>query len=283
MTFAFVVASNTERPGFTKLDESSGAWSTTTVLAYVAWFSIAMFAIARLSLRWSKITDKPWMRAGLRSLAIGGWISLGYGVHKIVYTTLLASGHPPPWSQPAVEGPPMLLAIAFALVGLIMPAVGPHLSAAHMWVKHARCYRRLRPLWRELADEKHGVTPEVRLAKPAPWWDTTFALQRRVIEIWDGRKRLGGYLDPEVANRALVQGREKGLEGNELAAVVEAECFREAVRTKRAGGQPFQTVAVTFPRTGNNLVSAVAFLEQVAAAFRKPELSISTKRDNVST
>jgi hypothetical protein len=83
-----------------------------------------------------------------------------------------------------------------------------------------------------------------------------------------------------VAHRALARGREKGLDGNELAAMVEAECLREAIRRNRADVQPI-TADATAPRTGNNLASAVAFLERVATLLPSPEPHTSTDRDNL--
>ncbi|ATY17071.1 hypothetical protein CU254_41545 (plasmid) [Amycolatopsis sp. AA4] len=270
MTVGFVAALATEQPDFLHLERYFGLWLTSMLLAYTAGFAAAMLAISRLASRWSRITDRPWMRRGLRLLAIGCWISLVYSAHKIAYSLLVVAGSPPPWSQLQVEVVLSALGVTFALVGLVLPALGPRLSAARSWFRHAGAYRRLEPLWREFADPDRGVTPEVVLANPAPWWATTFALHRRVIEIWDGRKRIRDYLDPAVERAMFETGVQRGLADTELAAFVEAECLREALRLKRAGRPPPDAGGIPPPRTGNNLAASVTFLEQVAAALAQP-------------
>ncbi|SFQ29982.1 MAB_1171c family putative transporter [Amycolatopsis rubida] len=270
MTVAFAVALDTERPDFLHLERYFGPWLTAMLLAYIAGLAAAMLAVSRLAWRWAGITDKAWMRRGLRSLAVGCWISLVYAVHKIAYSLLAAAGSPPPWSQLQVEAVLASLGVTFALVGLVLPAVGPRVSAARTWLRHAAAYRRLEPLWREFADPERGVTPGVVLERSSPWWATAFALHRRVMEIWDGRKRLRDYLDREVEQRMLAIGRERRLSEADLAVFVEAECLRAALRLKRAGGPPPLASGIDPPRIGDDLAENVRFLEQVATALAQP-------------
>ncbi|MEV5721426.1 hypothetical protein AB0L41_46865 [Amycolatopsis mediterranei] len=59
-------------------------------------------------------------------------------------------------------------------------------------------------------------------------------------------------MQPDVRGRALEAGRERGLDGDELAAVVEAEVWRDALARLTRGEQPEYVDVVVAPLTGTH-------------------------------
>lgn len=264
MTIAWTVSVRTEAPDFLDLDLGRNGWALAMMLFYVAAFAATMVTIGRFARTWALVADRSWLRRGLRTLAVACWISLGYACHKFAYTVLDATGNPPPWPQ-GVEILPIAFGVILALSGITMPSWGPRLSAGRRWVRHARSYRRLYPLWRAATSHDGDIV----LPVSAPWWYLEFRLYRRVVEIWDGRTAIRDRIDPVRAERARAAAGARGLGGAALAAAVEAECWRaalepDAVAVTRGAGPP--------PATGTDLAAEVAFLEQVAQHLRRPSI-----------
>jgi len=264
MTVGWVVTVSAEGSDFLALDFARDRWALAMMLFYIAAFGSSMVSIARFAWRWAAVSDRPWLRRGLRTLTVGCWVSLAYACHKIAYTLLDAFGSRPPWPQ-TLETIPVAVGVLLSLTGIALPAVGPAISGMHTWIRLGRSYHRLHPLWNAAVT----FDPDVALPTSAPWWDYEFRLYRRVVEIWDGRLAIRDRIDPVIADKALNAARERGLGGDDLAAAVEAECWRAALRsdaTPRPGelGSP--------PATGTDLVAECAFLLRVARFMRGPSI-----------
>jgi hypothetical protein len=267
MVLACVLSVVFEHPDFAALDYRAFPLARVMVLAFTAATGTSLLSLAWLSWRWSRIADRTWVRRSLVTFTIGTIIGLSYAVHHFVFTILFTSGITPPYPQ-VYEVPLIVLGVFVLLVGLSMPAWGPAVSAVRRWVRHARSYRKLGPVHAAFAESR----PEIRLGRNGPMWDMEFALYRRVIEIWDGRSRLCAYLDPDLARTAIEAGKARGLAGAQLAAAVEADLWRDALRASAKHGTPRAREIPDEPETGDNLADAVRFLELIASAWRRPPL-----------
>jgi hypothetical protein len=267
MIATFVVTMRVEHPDFGAIDYPRQHWAMLCVLCYSAGFAAVYVPIARLAWRWSRAADEPWLRRGLTTLTVGTWVGLVYAVHHVAYIVVLTLGFDP-YFQALAEMFPIAISILLSFAGATMPAFGPRLSAGYLWVRHLRAWWRLRPLWQAF----YRARPDIRLPVPLPLRDMEGAVRRRVVEIWDGRSRVRTFMRPEVRDRAFTAGRERGLEGDELAAVVEAEVWRDALARLTRGDEPDHTEVVVAPLTGDTLPAAVAWLERVARAMKQPSV-----------
>jgi hypothetical protein len=134
---------------------------------------------------------------------------------------------------------------------------------------YAQSLRRIEPLWAALSDLQSDVHMKVQ----TPRKDPEFELQRRVVEIWDARSRLREWLDPAVRDAAFEEGQKQGLDGDRLAAAIEAALWREALARRAAGNPPAQTLALAEPGSGNDLAGSVQFLELIAEVWDRPLLT----------
>jgi len=164
-----------------------------------------------------------------------------------------------------------------------MPAWGPRIGLPRLlrWVEHYRAHRRLYPLWREQCE----AVPDVLLIRPSPRLidalavrHLAFRLHRRVIELRDAQLALRPYLDPQVADTACELGRQAGVDGEELRAVVEAASLAAAVDAKthrRPGSAPEEPAAASGGTDlGADLQSETAWLVKVATAYRSPLMRV---------
>lgn len=270
MVITFVMTLLVEHPDFRNISYQHQPWATLSVLSYSAGFAAIYVPIARLAWRWSRTADKPWLRRGLSMVAVGTWIALLYALHHMAYIIVLTQGLDP-YRQGLVELVPIAISTLLILTGVTIPAVGPVLSSGYHWVRHVRAWWNLRPLWLAF----YRARPDIRLPVPLPWRDMEGAVRRRVVEIWDGRSRVRTFMQPDVRSRALAAGRGLGLDGDELAAVVEAEVWRDALARLTRGEQPDHVDVVVAPLTGDTLPAAVAWLERVARAMKRPSIVTS--------
>ncbi|MEV4641405.1 MAB_1171c family putative transporter [Actinoplanes sp. NPDC049548] len=203
---------------------------------------------------------RPWLRRGLRTVAVGSWVGLGYAVCKSVFVISAWSGaYLPHVSKLGVvfaclASPPLA-------AGLTMPSWGPKVSAGAAWLRKRRQYRQLRPLW----DVMYRAVPGIALERPTAGWaalgDLDFRLYRRLVEIRDGRLALAPHM-PEA-----VPGAEQ------LAATwqLPVDVVREALRI-RAAADRFHAAGPAGPGTVPPPASPergddIAWLVQLATAL----------------
>ncbi len=256
-----------ENPDYLDLDYAAFPYIRAAVLCYTAATGVALLTLTGLSWKWSRIADRVWLRRSLVTLAIGTGLGLLYTAHHLAYTLLEAIGVTPPYPQ-GLEVPVIAAGVLASLIGLSMPVWGPRVTALRMLVEYRRSYRELEPLWQAFI----AAQPAIALEARPPKWDSEFALYRRAIEIMDGRSRLRGYLNPDVAQRAEEAAKLLGLDGAELVAAIEAELWRDAIAAHAAQSREPGEKVLTEPATGNNLAAMVEFLRLVAAAWQRPPL-----------
>ncbi len=238
----------------------------------LAAFTIGYGGIARLGWRYAAVAGRLWLGRGLRLTAIGAGFGVGYCAFKGLYLAgRLLGNDVAAWNLAAALS--ALLGVPFLVVGLTIPAWGPRLSTPRAWVTHYRANQRLYPLWRELC----RAVPDIALQPPTGVWRDRlrlrrleFRLHRRIMEIYDALLILRPYRDPQVAENATALGRQAGLEGEELQAVVEAASLAVAVQAKTRGSPAARerTPAPLGQRDGD-LDTETAWLGRVAVAYSR--------------
>jgi hypothetical protein len=198
-------------------------------------------------------------------IALGTASALTYHVHKALFFAArrFDFGYPKALGDLADRGLPLVAAV-LVLAGATLPTWGPRLGVPALWgwFRDYRTYLGLRPLWLAL----YRANPQIALVPPLPFVldvvslrDLDMRLYRRVIEIRDGRLALQPYLVPGVV----------GTSGRAQDAVAEAATLDAAVRARASGSAPVtSTHAVAVPG-GHDLESDIAFLTEVAKAYRR--------------
>jgi hypothetical protein len=239
------------------------------LLIYVAVQISYLGDVAVVAWRFSRVAQRPWMRVGLRIAGTGGAIGVVEALTKASYVVAgLAGAHPR--GEETVDSVIVMVASLFLLSGWATPALEPRVAAVRNWLVRYRGNRALYPLWRALFD----AMPAIALDPPAGDWaavwsprDIKLRTLRRVIEIRDGRLNLAPYMDPRVDDAAYRMGRQAGLSGMELDAVVEAARIRAALAALRAGGATAPATELPPIAGFSEIASEIAWLSMVARAF----------------
>ncbi|MFJ3880424.1 MAB_1171c family putative transporter [Streptomyces sp. NPDC090077] len=156
---------------------------------YLLICAVGQFETVRLSLRFTTMANRQWLKVGMRTVTVGASMILVYCVTRsiqIAGTRLdydAAALDPIQWTCGSVGA---LLQIA----GWTIPSWGIRITRARGWTRSYRSYLRLRPLWWAL----YEASPDIALDPPRSWLrdrvpprDPHYRLYRRVIEIRDGQ------------------------------------------------------------------------------------------------
>lgn len=156
---------------------------------YLLICAVGQFETVRLSVRFTSMANRQWLKVGMRTVTLGASLILVYCVTRgiqIAGTRLhydAGALDPIQWTSGSVGA---LLQIA----GWTIPSWGIHLTRARGWIRSYRSYLRLRPLWWAL----YQASPDIALDPPRSWLrdlvpprDPQYSLYRRVIEIRDGQ------------------------------------------------------------------------------------------------
>ncbi|MEW2493880.1 MAB_1171c family putative transporter [Streptomyces nodosus] len=273
------------------------------LLVYALLFAVSMSALMRLCWRYSKAVDKPWLRRGLRVVAVGAGFGLGYAVPKMVslrwetHLTDIVNSYVAPMSASISAG-------LFA-VGFTMPAWGVGLDRARQFIADARAYRTLHPLWSAVAQAfPQIVLIEPPVARKEHWGarnlhrlfgrlvievrdgrmalrshrdpevqhtgrDLKFLVSRQVTEIRDGQLLLLPYYQPQIASEARTRAKAAGLSVTDEEAVVEAAQIAAALQAL-VSGRTLPEAAVEAPHdpADGDIEEEQAWLTRVARAYR---------------
>lgn len=191
------------------------------MMGFLAYLALAMIDIMRMSVRYSRQLPPSALRLGLRVLALGALDGLIYVIHKATFILATSWGMDLPWSErPATR---VLIVVGIALVssGLVIPSAAKALDAAREWPARYRLYRDMQPLWQALysLDHSMNLTPPTRRL---PLTTLPVDLYRRMIEILDGIREHGAYLDPAAAEAATRAAHDEDLPAGEVRAVGDA-------------------------------------------------------------
>ncbi|GAA3234873.1 MAB_1171c family putative transporter [Streptomyces lavendulae] len=156
---------------------------------YLLVCAVGQFETVRLSLRFTGMVNRQWLKVGMRTVTVGASLILVYCVTRGIQIAGTRLGFdaavldPIQWTSGSVGA---LLQIA----GWTIPSWGIRITRARGWIRSYRSYLRLRPLWWAL----YQASPDIALDPPRSWLgdlvpprDPQYSLYRRVIEIRDGQ------------------------------------------------------------------------------------------------
>ncbi|MDJ0385184.1 MAB_1171c family putative transporter [Streptomyces sp. G-G2] len=240
---------------------------------YIATYTVAEVYLARSCWKYARTASNPSIARGLRLIAVGAVITLGYSVIRIgavlgaVFGFSVQSLDPYAWLCGDIGA-------ALTQVGYFLPTLGSRSTAVRDWTTAHLRYRRLRPLWAAMDQADPGIA----LRRPARQREdilrgrsADFPLLRRRVEIRGGQKVLRRYLDPAVRAEAETRRATEGLTGETFAAAVTADQITDALARHRAGDPvegPADYADAELPLTTPD--DELLHLERVAAFFTPP-------------
>ena len=271
MTTLFVAAGVRERVPHFLLQKADHPLVAAYLLSYVAALTVGLVSNTYICWRYAKVVRNPWLRRGLRITAVGSTITLGYCAARLTNIVALQVGaNPEGWEflVPLCAGTGSLM----SFLGLSLPSWAPRVARR---VGQYRAHHRLSRLWRAL----YRAVPEIALHPPASplverlrLRELDLRLYRRVIEIRDARLALRPWFDPAIGAEAAERGAREGLEGDALAATVEAHQLAAALRARAAGLEAQPDVESPPEQGGSDVDGEIAWLLLVAHAFDCVEL-----------
>jgi hypothetical protein len=196
---------------------------------YVPWFlavfnlsfAVGLIAIGPYCWRWSKITDRRWLKKGLPWIAVASLCGLFYVIPKIVYIVLRQFGTDVDLLNTWAPLGAMAASVCY-ITGFVICAMGPAGDFTTRW----KAYQAIYPMWTALMEP----FPDLVLASTRGPKDPRLAIRphrlktllyRRIVEIRDARLRLRPWFDPAI-------------HGADAAAIEAAQL--KAALAKRAGG-----------------------------------------------
>lgn len=235
--------------------------------AYLGYLAYVFSDLTRLCHRYAGLSDRRFLKVGLRLIEAAGVLGLCYVALRAAY---LISDYQGDANHFGAYEPLSKLVVAtltlLAVVGAVLPAIATRLAIY-------RSYRQLHPLWKAL----YRATPGIALAPPPSkvrellsFRDLRFRLNSRIIEIRDGRLALRRYFRRDVAARAERIARQRGLTGAEQVATVEAATLAAAVDDKLLGRPaPVDPAPEPVAPGGADLAGEVTFLRRVTRAYTR--------------
>jgi hypothetical protein len=243
-------------------------------LVFLGFLGVALFDIVRLDLAYATRADNPALKLGLRTVALGGVVGLGYVANEGLYVLgAQVDATYPLGNKDMVTTVLVAGGTSLMIIGSTMPAWGPivGIPAAARWINRYRTLRHLYPLWADL----YRVSPGVALAPPgSPLMDAlslrdlNVRLYRRVVEIRDGLLTLRPFVDPRVREEADALGRLAGLSGDDLDAVAEVATVAAAIRAKGRGHAMVEGGVVAALPADSDLGAEAAYLTRLSRAYR---------------
>jgi hypothetical protein len=257
-------------------------------LVFLGFLGVALFDIVRLDLAHAARADNPALKLGLRTVALGGVVGLGYVANEGLYVLgRQVDATYPLGDKDMVTTVLVAGGTSLMIIGSTMPAWGPvvGIPAAARWLDRYRMLRMLYPLWTDL----YRASPEIALAPPSSpladalsLRDLNVRLYRRVVEIRDGLLTLRPYVDPRVREDAGALGRSIGLLGDDLDAVAEAATVAAAIRAKGRGHAMVEGDVVAAAPADSDLGAEAAYLTRLSRAYRSSSV-VKTMLDRAET
>ncbi|ARF58639.1 MAB_1171c family putative transporter [Streptomyces gilvosporeus] len=215
------------------------------LVLYLAIFGSSLAGLAVLCSRYAAQLGRSWLTRGLRVLAGGCGLGLGYCTFKVVGFGLSWAGHPAPWLSNGVAPLSASVAAILVLTGFALPAAGPRAAA---W----RRLRRLSPLWRTVTAQAPEVTMErVRWTDRWPFADLEWRANRQMAEIRDVQRGIRRHVESDAVDVARERARGVSLDDRQLAAVAEAVALRRGLENRAVGHVPAHGADSVVVTTGN--------------------------------
>ncbi|MGW0392196.1 MAB_1171c family putative transporter [Streptomyces sp. NPDC003042] len=234
---------------------------------YLLICAVGQFETVRLSLRFTKLANRQWLKVGMRTVTVGASLILVYCVTRgiqIAGTRLHYDGaalDPVQWTSGSIGA-------LLQITGWTIPSWGIHVTRARGWIRSYRSYLRLRPLWWAL----YQASPDIALDPPRSWprdlvppRDPHYRLYRRVIEIRDAQLMLRASLSLADFSRVA---RSLGLPDDPTSPLGEALQLRAVLsRPAEERAEPDDASDIPARPPYDDFRDEVEWLSQVAASF----------------
>ncbi|MBQ0888662.1 hypothetical protein KBZ94_27705 [Streptomyces sp. RM72] len=276
--FAFLTPT-AQRPTDFSLYYAHDPFFQAYLLLYMVAYSVAEVYLAWSCWRYARTTSNRSISTGLRIVAIGATITLGYsgirmaGVFGGMFGFSVKGLDPYAWLCGDIGA-------TLTQIGYFLPTLALRLASLRNWINTHLAYRRLRHLWAALTQANPGITllqPDRQHEAILQGRSVNFPLLRRSTEIRHGQKLLRRYLDPAVLAESEVRHQREGLIGDELAAAVTADQISAAL-VRLAEDTP---VDIPADYADSNLPlpdyeDELRHLERVAGFFTAPRVEATT-------
>ncbi|AVH55619.1 MULTISPECIES: MAB_1171c family putative transporter [Streptomyces] len=237
---------------------------------YVTAYTIGEVLLARACWRLARSSKRTSVRVGLRVVALGATITLGYSAVRIgnviagAFDTSLAGWENFAWTCGDVGA-------MLTLIGWLVPTITDQAQSVQCRFKQHLSYYRLRRLWLAFYSE----APEIRLpidrGDPAPrrrFRSIGFKLYRRAVEIRDGRFVIRQYLEAGVRERSEAHHSARGLSGEELNAAVTADQILAGIAARKTGERPHPDWLTDFADAGPETSQLMDDIDALLAVAR---------------
>lgn len=207
---------------------------------YVTAYTLGELFLARACWRFAHRTTRTSVRVGLRVVALGATVTLGYSAVRIgnviagAFDTSLADWEHFAWICGDVGA-------MLTLIGWLVPTITDQAQNVRWRIKQHRSYHRLHPLWLAFYSEAPEIALPIDRTDPAQrrrFRGIGIKLYRRTVEIRDGRFVIRQYLDVDVRERSEAHHLANGLHGEELNAAVTADQILAGIAARAADNRP---------------------------------------------
>ncbi|MEU8787597.1 MAB_1171c family putative transporter [Streptomyces sp. NPDC048637] len=207
---------------------------------YVTAYTLGELLLTRACWRLARRSTHSSVRVGLRIVALGATITLGYSAVRIgnviasALNTSLAEWESFAWTCGDVGA-------MLTLIGWLVPTLNDQAQRVRYRTKQHRSYHGLRPLWLAFYSEAPEIALPIDGVDPAQrrrFRGIAIKLYRRFVEIRDGRFAIRQYLDGGVREKSEAHHRARGLRGQDLDAAVTADQILAGIAARADGIHP---------------------------------------------
>ncbi|MFJ5266751.1 MAB_1171c family putative transporter [Streptomyces sp. NPDC088387] len=204
---------------------------------YATAYMLGQLFLARASWRLASRSNRAAVCVGLRIVALGAAVTLGFSAVNIsnvvagAFDGSLAAWENFAWICRDVGA-------VLTMIGCLVPTITDHAQSIQYRIKQYRSYNELRPLWLAFYSEAPEIELLVDPAQRRRFRRISIRLYRRAVEIRDGRFVIRPYLDPALREASEDHHRARGLCGQELAAAVTADQILAGIAARAEGARP---------------------------------------------
>ncbi|MFC5218849.1 MAB_1171c family putative transporter [Streptomyces coerulescens] len=215
-------------------------WYAAYLTLYVTAYTIGELFLARACWSLARRSTRGSVRFGLRVVALGATVTLGYSAVRIsnviagAFDASLTAWESFAWTCGDVGA-------MLTLIGWLVPTISDQAQSLQYRVKQYRSYYKLRPLWLAFYSEAPEIALPIDRVDPAQrrrFRGIAIKLYRRAVEIRDGRFVIRQYLDAEVRQTSAAHHRARGLHGQDLLAAVTADQILAGIAARADGSRP---------------------------------------------
>ncbi|WP_329439296.1 MAB_1171c family putative transporter [Streptomyces canus] len=227
-------------------------WYAAYLTLYVTAYTIGELFLARACWRLARRSTRGSVRVGLRIVALGATVTLGYSAVRIgnviagAFDTSLADWEGFAWTCGDVGA-------MLTLIGWLVPTISDQAQSVRYRIKQYRSYYGLRPLWLAFYSEAPEIELPIDRVDPAQrrrFRRISIRLYRRAVEIRDGRFVIRQYLDASVREASEARHRARRLHGKDLSAAVTADQILAGIAARAAGTRPEPDQLTEFADSG---------------------------------